>query len=247
MKAYPCPPRALVGTRIVGTSHDVTAEHEARELLAASEARYRELALKDPLTGLANRALFNDRLAHLFAVAAPVSRRRSSWSTSTASRDQRHPRTCGGRRTADRGGAPSAPVHAPRGHRRAARRRRVLRRDDEYEPRSSPTGSSASRQRSGAPTRSPGRPSSPPRAWACGARGPRRRQWRPCSGAPTPRCTRRRPRAERGACSPRRRPSRCARCRAAQRRGPGRGPVVDRHGPREGRRRSRRSPKGAGR
>ena len=43
----PCADREIVGPRLVGTSQDVTAEHEARDLLAASEARYRDLALHD--------------------------------------------------------------------------------------------------------------------------------------------------------------------------------------------------------
>jgi diguanylate cyclase (GGDEF)-like protein/PAS domain S-box-containing protein len=72
-KAYVVPARQGVGTRIVCTCSDVTSEHEARDLLAASEARYRKLALRDPLTGLANRALFNERLAHLLARRGPVS------------------------------------------------------------------------------------------------------------------------------------------------------------------------------
>jgi diguanylate cyclase (GGDEF)-like protein/PAS domain S-box-containing protein len=72
-KAYVVPATRGMGTRIVCTCYDVTTEHEARELLAASEARYRKLALKDPLTGVANRALFNERLAHLLARPAPVS------------------------------------------------------------------------------------------------------------------------------------------------------------------------------
>jgi diguanylate cyclase (GGDEF)-like protein len=56
---------------MVGTVSDVTVEQEARELLAASEQRYRDLALHDPLTGLANRKLFNDRLGQLLARRAP--------------------------------------------------------------------------------------------------------------------------------------------------------------------------------
>ena len=72
MKAYAVRGTGVVGPRLVGTSHDVTAEHEARDLLAASEARYRDLALHDPLTGLANRGLFNDRLEHLLRRRGPV-------------------------------------------------------------------------------------------------------------------------------------------------------------------------------
>ena len=58
--------------RLVGTTADITVEHDARAQLAASEVRYRELALHDPLTGLANRGLFNDRLKHLLARRAPA-------------------------------------------------------------------------------------------------------------------------------------------------------------------------------
>jgi diguanylate cyclase (GGDEF)-like protein/PAS domain S-box-containing protein len=72
MQAYAVRGTGVVGPRLVGTSHDVTAEHEARDLLAASEARYRDLALHDPLTGLANRGLFNDRLEHLLCRRAPI-------------------------------------------------------------------------------------------------------------------------------------------------------------------------------
>lgn len=65
---------AVQGTerRVVRTFSDVTAEHEARALLATSESRYRELALHDPLTGLANRALFTDRLQYLLERRGPV-------------------------------------------------------------------------------------------------------------------------------------------------------------------------------
>jgi diguanylate cyclase (GGDEF)-like protein/PAS domain S-box-containing protein len=72
MRAYAVRGTEVVGPRLVGTSHDVTAEHEARDQLAASEARYRDLALHDPLTRLANRGLFNDRLEHLLCRRAPV-------------------------------------------------------------------------------------------------------------------------------------------------------------------------------
>jgi diguanylate cyclase (GGDEF)-like protein len=72
MQAYAVRGTEVVGPRLVGTSHDVTAEREARDLLAASEARYRDLALHDPLTGLANRGLFNDRLEHLLSRRAPA-------------------------------------------------------------------------------------------------------------------------------------------------------------------------------
>ena len=71
-KTYVVPATHGVGARLVGTSSDVTVEHEARDLLAASEARYRELALHDPMTGLANRGLFNDRLEHMLCGRTPV-------------------------------------------------------------------------------------------------------------------------------------------------------------------------------
>ena len=72
MRAYAVRGKGMVGPRLVGTSQDVTAEHEARDLLAASEARYRDLALHDSLTGLAKRELFNDRLEHLLRRRGPV-------------------------------------------------------------------------------------------------------------------------------------------------------------------------------
>jgi diguanylate cyclase (GGDEF)-like protein len=71
-QSYVVPAAQGMGTRLVGTSTDVTVEHEARELLGASEARYRDLAMHDPMTGLANRGLFNDRLERLLAGRTPA-------------------------------------------------------------------------------------------------------------------------------------------------------------------------------
>ena len=59
---------------------DITGRKETEELL-----RYQ--AFHDPLTGLANRALFTDRVEHSLVVRGPVAARsRSSSSTSTTSR-----------------------------------------------------------------------------------------------------------------------------------------------------------------
>lgn len=50
------------GARVLAVGRDVTERREAQLRLAASEERYRELALRDPLTGLANRRLLDELL-----------------------------------------------------------------------------------------------------------------------------------------------------------------------------------------
>ncbi len=52
----------------------LVAREQAEQALRASEARFRHAALHDPLTGIANRALFADQLAQVFALAAPAER-----------------------------------------------------------------------------------------------------------------------------------------------------------------------------
>ncbi|NTW38841.1 MAG: GGDEF domain-containing protein [Cellulomonadaceae bacterium] len=59
------------GPEVLAVGRDVTERREAELRLAASTARYRELALRDALTGLANRRLLDE----LLVIALARSRR----------------------------------------------------------------------------------------------------------------------------------------------------------------------------
>ena len=67
-------PRATDHSEITGLLLDVSARRETDAELRASHERYRQLALRDPLTGLSNRLVFADRLQHALEVGE---RRRS--------------------------------------------------------------------------------------------------------------------------------------------------------------------------
>lgn len=55
------------GTRLAGLASDITDQVRSTQALERSRERYRHQALHDALTGLANRPLFLDRVAHALA------------------------------------------------------------------------------------------------------------------------------------------------------------------------------------
>ncbi|MCC6705633.1 MAG: diguanylate cyclase [Thermomicrobiales bacterium] len=61
-------PRAADRGEITGLMLDISARRETDAELRASHERYRQLALRDPLTGLSNRLVFADRLQHALEV-----------------------------------------------------------------------------------------------------------------------------------------------------------------------------------
>ena len=58
-------------TAMVGISRDITERKQTEKAVAEQADELRRLAFRDPLTGLANRALFHDRLEHALSVRAP--------------------------------------------------------------------------------------------------------------------------------------------------------------------------------
>ncbi len=67
-------PHAMRGGSITGLLLDLSSRQDADAELRASHEHYRQMALRDPLTGLSNRLVFADRLQHALEVGA----RRSS-------------------------------------------------------------------------------------------------------------------------------------------------------------------------
>ena len=107
-------------TGIQGSARDVTA-HKIRE----DELTHR--ALHDPLTGVANRTLFDQRLAAALRAqrraGTPV--RRAGHRPRRVQGGQRRPRAPRGRPGPGRGGGPAGGQRAPGRHRGTGRRRRV--------------------------------------------------------------------------------------------------------------------------